>query len=76
MAPDERDYRLASMLRMDPERLSALRRATSHKTRCPKCDEQNDADRRFCSKCGAALYPDLEAERWDEEDEKEQKPED
>lgn len=69
MSPDTRDYRLATMLRLDPERLAALRRARTGKTKCPNCDETNDADKRFCAKCGAALYPDLEAERWDEEQE-------
>ncbi len=69
MPPDQTDYRFATMLRIDPERLAALRRARTGKTKCPHCDETNDAGLRNCAKCGAALYPDLEAERWDEEDE-------
>ncbi len=57
MSPDSEDYRLATMLRVDPERLASLRRATSGITRCPNCDEPNKADQKFCIKCGAALYP-------------------
>ncbi len=72
MSPDQNDYRLATMLRVDPERLAALRRSMSGKTRCPNCDEANDADRKFCAKCGAALYPDLEAKERDIREENEE----
>ena len=72
MSPDRNDYRLATMLRLDPERLAALRRSMSGKTKCPNCDETNDADRKYCVKCGAALYPDLVAEERDIREENEE----
>ena len=62
MSPNRSDYMLAIMMRVDPERLAAVRRAISGVTRCPQCDEPNPAAQRRCAKCGAALYPDLEAE--------------
>jgi len=68
MTPDQDDYKLAMLLRMDPEKLAAVRRATSGMTRCPNCDEPNRADQRYCVKCGSALYPDLEAEKRDEKE--------
>lgn len=60
MSPDKNDYRLATLMRLDPEKLAAVRRMMSGTTRCPNCDEPNRADQRRCVKCGAALYPDLE----------------
>ena len=69
MSPDQSDYRLATMLRLDPEKLAALRRARTGITKCPNCDEPNSADQKHCVKCGAALYPDLEAEDWDKREE-------
>jgi len=59
MAPDKEDYRLATMLRLDPERLAALRRVVSGMTRCPNCNEPNKADTKYCVKCGGALYPEF-----------------
>lgn len=63
MSPDKTDYMLAMMMRVDPERLAAVRRAISKRTRCPICDEVNRADQRYCDRCGAPLYPDLEEEQ-------------
>lgn len=65
MTPDQEDYRLAMLLRLDPERLASLRRAMSGMTKCPNCGESNRADQKCCEKCGAALYPDLETEERD-----------
>jgi ribosomal protein L32 len=68
MSPENDDYKIATMMRIDPERLAALRRAMSGMTRCPKCDEPNRADQRYCLRCGSALYPDLENEKADEKE--------
>ncbi|HEX9909026.1 MAG TPA: hypothetical protein VGB78_11290, partial [Thermoplasmata archaeon] len=46
--------------RYDPERLNAVTRSMSGKTRCPACDALNDAGQKNCDRCGAALYPE-----WD-----------
>jgi len=62
------DRVLAAMYRLDPERLAAVRRATTGMTRCPVCDTVNPAAQRKCSRCGANLYYDLP-------DEEEKKPE-
>jgi len=43
--------------RYDPERLAAVKRIISGKTRCPECDEPNAADQEFCNHCSARLYP-------------------
>jgi uncharacterized paraquat-inducible protein A len=48
---------LAMRNRFDPERLAAVRRAISGKTRCPECDALNRADQETCTRCGAHLYP-------------------
>ena len=53
------DRVLSAMYRLDPDKLAAIRRATSGKTRCPECDTVNPADQRKCYKCGANLYYDL-----------------
>jgi ribosomal protein L40E len=53
-------------VRHDPERLAALKRAVSGKTRCTECDAVNPANQIHCDKCGAKLYPDLP----DEDEEK------
>ena len=73
MPPNREDYRLATLLRMDPEKLAAFRRVVSGVTRCPKCDEPNKADQKYCNRCGALLYPDLEEEEEDEAKDKERK---
>jgi len=80
------DRVIATMYRLDPERLAAVRRAASGTTRCPECDAVNPADQRKCYKCGANLYHDLpdeekpknEGEQEDlaERDDKESEPED
>jgi len=57
--PAYHDYALATMLRLDPERLAALRRAMTGMTRCPECDALNRADQPRCDKCGAKLYPEV-----------------
>lgn len=62
-----RDAMIATMFRTDIERVAALRRAVSGKTRCPECDAVNPANQRRCDKCGSLLYPELR----DEEERKE-----
>jgi rRNA maturation endonuclease Nob1 len=57
---DDKLGRLAGIAvrnRYDPERLAALKRVISGKTRCPECDEPNRADQETCDRCGARLYP-------------------
>jgi len=57
---DDKLGRLAGIAvrnRYDPERLAAVKRVISGKTRCPECDEPNRADQEHCSHCGARLYP-------------------
>ena len=53
------DNLIATMYRLDPERLAAVRRAISGVTRCPECDALNRADQPRCDKCGAKLYPEV-----------------
>jgi len=53
------DRVVATLYRLDPDRLAAIRRATSGMTRCPECDALNPANQRRCCKCGAKLYNDL-----------------
>lgn len=60
--PDE--HLAATLLRVDVDRIRAVRRAASGVTRCPQCDAVNPADRRICKACGSRLYP------VEEEDEK------
>ena len=63
---DENGYRekdhnnvIATLYRLDPERLAAVRRAISGITRCPQCDAPNRADQPRCDSCGAKLYPEV-----------------
>lgn len=53
------DLTVGTLLRIDPERLAALRRAMTGVTRCPSCDALNRADQPRCEKCGAKLYPEV-----------------
>lgn len=55
----EKDYAIATMYRLDPERIAAVRRAVSGKTRCPECDAVNPANQPRCYKCNAKLYPEV-----------------
>jgi len=60
--PAYHDMTIATLYRMDPEKLKAIRRAMTGMTRCPECDALNRADQKYCDKCGAKLYPELEYE--------------
>jgi len=66
------DRVIATLYRLDPDRLAAVRRAVSGMTRCPECDEKNPADQKRCYKCGAKLYPDLPDEEKKEDEKKEE----
>jgi len=64
--PDDRedsgsyhDLTIATLYRLDPDRLKAVRRAVTGATRCPQCDALNRADQPRCDKCGAKLYPEV-----------------
>lgn len=57
--PKDHDNVIATLYRLDPERLAAVRRAISGITRCPQCDTPNRADQQRCDKCGAKLYPEV-----------------
>jgi len=48
---------LATLYRIDPQKLAAIKRIATGSTRCPSCDAVNPADNRFCEKCGGKLYP-------------------
>jgi len=69
--PAYHDWSLATMYRLDPDKLAALRRSMTGTTRCPQCDELNRADQKRCGKCGAKLYPGMED---DEEGRKDEEP--
>ncbi len=58
-SPAYHDLTIATLYRLDPEKLAAIRRAVSGATRCPQCDALNRADQRRCDKCGAKLYPEV-----------------
>jgi len=73
----DKDALLATMYRIDVDRLRQLRRVMSGVTRCPECDALNDARVQRCEKCGARLYPVDEANDrlpWEEEDHHEDEP--
>jgi methionyl-tRNA synthetase len=53
------DMTIATLYRLDPDKLAAVRRAVSGMTRCPECDALNRADQPRCEKCGAKLYPEV-----------------
>lgn len=53
--PDE--HIAAALYGLDVDKLKAVQRAVSGKTRCPQCSSPNPADRRFCRACKAKLYP-------------------
>jgi uncharacterized paraquat-inducible protein A len=57
--PAYHDLAIATMYRLDPEKLAAIRRAISGLTRCPRCDAVNRADQPRCDRCGAKLYPEV-----------------
>ena len=65
------DRVLATMYRLDPERLAAIRRAATGMTRCPECDALNPADQKKCYKCGARLYYDIPDDEKPKETEQE-----
>lgn len=70
--PVDRIGRIAELVartRYDPERLAAVKRAMTGKTRCPECNEINPADQKRCDSCGARLYPEVrEKEKKDGQD--------
>jgi uncharacterized paraquat-inducible protein A len=53
------DRVIATLYRLDVDKLAAVRRAASGRTRCPECDSLNPASERKCLKCGARLYYDI-----------------
>jgi ribosomal protein L40E len=65
------DMTIATLYRLDPDKIAAVRRAISGTTRCPECDALNPADQQRCEKCGAKLYPEVP----DNEEEKRQREE-
>jgi uncharacterized paraquat-inducible protein A len=48
---------VATLYRLDVDRVRAVRRAVSGTTRCPECDAVNPASQRTCKACGSRLYP-------------------
>jgi ribosomal protein L40E len=67
--PNYNDYAIATMYRVDPEKLAQIRRIVTGMTRCPECDALNPADQKRCEKCGAKLYPEVEDEPPPKEEE-------
>lgn len=67
--PNYHDYAIATMYRVDPEKLAQIRRIVSGVTRCPECDAVNPANQKRCDKCGAKLYPEMEDEEPSKEEE-------
>jgi len=53
------DMTIATLYRLDPDKLAAVRRAMTGSTRCPECGALNRAEQPRCEKCGAKLYPDV-----------------
>lgn len=53
------DNAIATLYRLDPEKLAAIRRAMTGMTRCHECDALNLASQPRCDKCGAKLYPEV-----------------
>jgi tRNA(Ile2) C34 agmatinyltransferase TiaS len=53
------DMTIATLYRLDPDKVAAVRRAVSGMTRCPECGTLNRADQQRCDKCGAKLYPEV-----------------
>lgn len=53
------DMTIATLYRLDPDKLKAVRRIISGSTRCPRCDALNRAAQPRCDKCGAKLYPEV-----------------
>lgn len=73
----DKDALIATMYRMDPDKLRQLRRIVSGVTRCPECDAANPAGEKRCVKCGAKLYVVEEADEkfpWERDDEPEDAP--
>lgn len=58
-SPAYHDMTIATLYRLDPEKLAAIRRSMTGMTRCPECDALNRADQPRCEKCGAKLYPEV-----------------
>ena len=46
----------ATRYRVNVDKVRAVTRSATGKTRCPNCSEVNPANRRMCSACGAKLY--------------------
>jgi len=67
--PSPEDFAIATMYRLDPERLAQIRRIISGMTRCPECDALNRADQKYCDTCGAKLYSEVEDKKKEGEDE-------
>lgn len=58
-SPAYHDMTIATLYRLDPDKLAAIRRSMTGMTRCPECDALNRADQQRCDKCGAKLYPEV-----------------
>ncbi|UCE92352.1 MAG: hypothetical protein JSV90_04235 [Methanobacteriota archaeon] len=51
------EHMISAMYRIPVDKVKAVQRAASGKTRCPKCSSLNPANRRYCRACKAKLYP-------------------